>query len=83
MVAATFAGTRCRVASETTTSTTKASCTLHAACWLGTLTAQPAAWSVPLAFVVMVVVSLATRQRVPANVAATMLRLHAPEALYP
>jgi Na+(H+)/acetate symporter ActP len=49
--------------------------------WLGTLTAQPAAWTVPLAFFVMVVVSMATRHRVPASVAATMLRLHAPDAL--
>jgi hypothetical protein len=36
---------------------------------------------VPLAFFVMVVVSMATRQRVPASVGATMLRLHAPDAL--
>jgi Na+(H+)/acetate symporter ActP len=49
--------------------------------WLGTLTAQPAAWSVPLAFLVMVLVSLATRQRVPQTVNATMLRLHAPDGL--
>jgi Na+(H+)/acetate symporter ActP len=49
--------------------------------WAGTLTAQPAAWSVPLAFLVMVTVSLATRHRVPATVGATMLRLHAPDAL--
>jgi cation/acetate symporter len=49
--------------------------------WLGALTAQPAAWTVPLAFLVMVTVSLATRHRVPASVSATMLRLHAPDAL--
>jgi Na+(H+)/acetate symporter ActP len=49
--------------------------------WAGVLTAQPAAWTVPLAFLVMVLVSLATRQRVPASVSATMLRLHAPDAL--
>jgi hypothetical protein len=36
---------------------------------------------VPLSFFVMVVVSVATRRRVPANVALTMLRLHAPDAL--
>ena len=41
----------------------------------------PAAWTVPLAFAVMVGVSLATRRRVPGNVALTMLRLHAPDAL--
>jgi Na+(H+)/acetate symporter ActP len=49
--------------------------------WVGTLLAQPAAWSVPLAFAVMVAVSLATRGRVPGDVGATMLRLHAPDAL--
>ena len=48
--------------------------------WPATLVAQPAAWTVPLAFTVMVVVSLATRRRVPADVGATMLRLHAPES---
>jgi cation/acetate symporter len=49
--------------------------------WAGTLTAQPAAWTVPLAFVVMIAVSLATRHRVPASVGVTMLRLHAPDSL--
>jgi Na+(H+)/acetate symporter ActP len=49
--------------------------------WTGALLAQPAAWTVPLAFTVMVVVSLATRKRVPASVGATMLRLHAPDEL--
>ncbi|SDY16860.1 Na+(or H+)/acetate symporter ActP [Micromonospora pattaloongensis] len=49
--------------------------------WPATLIAQPAAWTVPLAFTVMVAVSMATRRRAPADVGATMLRLHAPEAL--
>ncbi|MEV4662654.1 cation acetate symporter [Micromonospora echinofusca] len=49
--------------------------------WPATLTAQPAAWTVPLAFTVMVAVSVVTRRRAPADVGATMLRLHAPEAL--
>ncbi|MGW4499297.1 sodium/solute symporter [Micromonospora sp. NPDC004336] len=49
--------------------------------WPATLTAQPAAWTVPLAFTVMVAVSVATRRRAPADIGATMLRLHAPEAL--
>jgi Na+(H+)/acetate symporter ActP len=49
--------------------------------WTGALLTQPAAWTVPLAFTVMVVVSLATRRRVPSSVGATMLRLHAPDAL--
>lgn len=50
--------------------------------WPATLVAQPAAWSVPLAFTVMVVVSAATRRRLPPDVGAVMLRLHAPEALH-
>jgi Na+(H+)/acetate symporter ActP len=49
--------------------------------WTGTLLVQPAAWTVPLAFAVMVLVSLATRRRVPSTVGATMLRLHAPDVL--
>jgi cation/acetate symporter len=48
---------------------------------IGQLLAQPAAWSVPLAFLVMVGGSLATRRRVPAGVEGILLRLHAPEAL--
>jgi hypothetical protein len=46
------------------------------------LLAQPAAWTVPLAFTVMVSVSLATRRRVPSAVGAMLLRLHAPETLH-
>jgi cation/acetate symporter len=49
--------------------------------WAGVLTAQPAAWSVPLAFLVMILVSLLTRHRLPPGVGAIMLRLHAPDAL--
>ncbi|MFI7574358.1 cation acetate symporter [Micromonospora sp. NPDC049497] len=49
--------------------------------WPATLTTQPAAWTVPLAFTVMVAVSMVTRRRVPSDVGPTMLRLHAPEAL--
>ncbi|MFB6393994.1 cation acetate symporter [Polymorphospora lycopeni] len=49
--------------------------------WPATLVAHPAAWTVPLAFAVMVLVSLATRRRTPLDVGATMLRLHAPESL--
>lgn len=51
--------------------------------WPAALLAQPAAWTVPLAFTVMVAVSTATRRSVPTDVGATMLRLHAPEALRP
>jgi Na+(H+)/acetate symporter ActP len=49
--------------------------------WPAALVAQPAAWSVPLAFAVMVGVSLATRDRVPPDVGRIMLRLHAPDTL--
>ena len=42
---------------------------------------MPAAWTVPLTFTVMVLGSLASRRRVPADVGGTMLRLHAPDAL--
>lgn len=38
-------------------------------------------WTAPLAFTVMVAVSIATRRRTPAGVGATMLRLHASETL--
>jgi cation/acetate symporter len=49
--------------------------------WTATMLSYPAAWTVPLAFAVMLSVSLATRRRVPGTVALTMLRLHAPDAL--
>jgi Na+(H+)/acetate symporter ActP len=49
--------------------------------WVGTMLSYPAAWTVPLAFTVMVVVSLATRRRIPEDVGRIMLRLHAPDAL--
>ena len=49
--------------------------------WPAALLAQPAAWSVPAAFAVMVGVSLATRHRIPVDVGRTMMLLHAPEAL--
>jgi Na+(H+)/acetate symporter ActP len=49
--------------------------------WASTLLGQPAAWTVPLAFAVMVAVSTGTRGRVPANVGAIMLRLHVPDDL--
>jgi cation/acetate symporter len=49
--------------------------------WPAVLVQQPAAWSVPLAFAVMAIVSMATRRRVPSNVGMIMLRLHAPDAL--
>jgi cation/acetate symporter len=49
--------------------------------WPAQFIGEPAAWTVPLAFTVMVVGSLVTSGRVPRNVGATMLRLHAPESL--
>jgi cation/acetate symporter len=50
--------------------------------WPAEAVAQPAAWTVPLAFATMVLVSLATRRHLPGTVGATMLRLHAPESLH-
>jgi Na+(H+)/acetate symporter ActP len=49
--------------------------------WLGVLLTHPAAWSAPLAFAAMVVVSWLTPHRVPLHVDTTMVRLHTPEAL--
>ncbi|WP_406181293.1 cation acetate symporter [Streptomyces sp. NBC_01006] len=49
--------------------------------WVHTLMAWPAAWSVPLGFLTMVLVSLATRSRIPAGTAATLARLHLPESV--
>jgi cation/acetate symporter len=49
--------------------------------WPGTLISQPAAWSVPTAFVTMVLVSLLTQGRLPLHVSRTMVRLHTPEAV--
>ncbi len=49
--------------------------------WPEALLAQPAAWSVPAAFVTMVAVSRLTARRVPRDVGAKMVVLHAPETL--
>jgi Na+(H+)/acetate symporter ActP len=49
--------------------------------WLGVLISQPAVWTVPVAFAVMIVVSLGSAGRVPASVGRFMVRLHAPEPL--
>ncbi len=49
--------------------------------WWGPLLAQPAAWTMPLAFVVMVLVSLGTQHRVAPGVNRTMIRLHTPESV--
>ena len=49
--------------------------------WVGVLLNRPAAVTVPAAFLAMVLVSLATRAEVPADVDRALLRLHAPERL--
>jgi Na+(H+)/acetate symporter ActP len=49
--------------------------------WRGALLAQPAAWSMPVAFAVTIVVSLLTRRSVPASAGRVLARLHAPETL--
>ena len=49
--------------------------------WVGALLAQPAAWTVPIAFLVAVLVSLATPSRIPKGTARSMVRLHTPEDL--
>ncbi|NUT48279.1 MAG: cation acetate symporter [Saccharothrix sp.] len=49
--------------------------------WYHLFLARPAAWTVPLGFVVMFVVSLLTPRRVPPGVNHVMVRLHAPENL--
>lgn len=46
---------------------------------LHALLAWPALWSVPLGFLTMVLVSLATASRVPAGTAAILARFHLPE----
>ena len=49
--------------------------------WTAALLAQPAAWTVPIAFAVMVIGSLLSKRRIAPDVARTMVRLHAPEQL--
>lgn len=48
---------------------------------LGALLAQPAAWTVPAAFAVMITVSLFTQRTVPVSANRIMVLLHAPESL--
>jgi Na+(H+)/acetate symporter ActP len=47
--------------------------------WRGALLAQPALVTVPVAFAAMICVSLLTRDRLPAHLSSTMVRLHTPE----
>jgi Na+(H+)/acetate symporter ActP len=49
--------------------------------WVGALLSRPAAWTMPIAFLVMVAISINTPERIPAGVGRTMVRLHAPEAV--
>jgi hypothetical protein len=49
--------------------------------WADRLMGQPAAWTVPLALVTMVVVSLLTASRVPPGAGRFLVRLHTPETL--
>lgn len=51
--------------------------------WTGALLEQPAAWSVPLAVLVMVGVSLLTADRVPPHARRFLARLHTPESARP
>jgi Na+(H+)/acetate symporter ActP len=48
---------------------------------VGALLAQPAAWTVPAAFLVMVGVSIRSPDATPAGVRGVMIRLHLPEGL--
>jgi Na+(H+)/acetate symporter ActP len=48
---------------------------------VGALLAQPAAWSVPAAFAVMILVSLRTGRTMPSSAGRLMVQLHAPERL--
>jgi Na+(H+)/acetate symporter ActP len=49
--------------------------------WAAVVVGYPAAVTVPLAFVTMIVVSRLTRRRVPADVAQIFARMHVPERL--
>ncbi len=49
--------------------------------WVEILLRRPAAWSVPLSFLVMVAVSRATRRSAPLHVRRFMVRLHTPEVV--
>jgi len=55
--------------------------TAPASGFVNTLLAQPAIWTVPLSLSLMIVVSLATKGMVPADIRLKMLKLHAPESL--
>ncbi|MEV0286265.1 cation acetate symporter [Kribbella sp. NPDC050820] len=49
--------------------------------WPQALVGQPAAWTMPLAFLTVIVVSKLTPDKIPAGTARSMVRLHTPEAV--
>jgi Na+(H+)/acetate symporter ActP len=49
--------------------------------WGAALLGQPAVWTVPLAFTVMITTSLLTKRAIPPHVEDVMLRMHLPEVL--
>ena len=49
--------------------------------WPAVLLGEPAIWTVPLAFITMIGVSLLTRSSVPADVTRKLLALHLPERI--
>ena len=49
--------------------------------WADAVFAQPAAWTMPLAFGTVIAVSLLTPARIPRGVARSMVRLHTPESV--
>jgi Na+(H+)/acetate symporter ActP len=49
--------------------------------WVGSVVGQPAAVTVPVTFLTMILVSKATARRVPLDTARVLARLHAPERL--
>jgi cation/acetate symporter len=49
--------------------------------WGAALLGQPAVWTVPLAFSVMIVTSLLTQHAIPPHVEHMMIRMHLPERL--
>jgi hypothetical protein len=51
--------------------------------WPAVLLGEPAIWTVPLSFLTMVALSLATPRALPSDVVAKLLALHLPERVRP
>ncbi|MFI5710923.1 cation acetate symporter [Kribbella sp. NPDC051620] len=49
--------------------------------WPKALIAQPAAWTMPLAFITVITISKLTPQKIPRGTPRSMVRLHTPEAV--